>query len=74
MMLFQCIVCVIKAACVCNTKLFMYLKQHAQCSIGARWRGLMHIKAVDNQIYIFVLTVFVLKFRTNFFYSNGKKV
>ena len=34
MMLFQCIVC------VCNTKLVMYCKQHVQCNITARWRGL----------------------------------
>jgi len=73
MMLFQCIVCVIKIASVCNTKLFMHCKQHAQCNIAARQRGLMHIKAVDNQTYIFVPTSFILKFCTNFFYSNGKK-
>jgi len=37
MTLFQCIVCVIKVSCVCNTKLFMYCKQYAQCYIAARW-------------------------------------
>ena len=59
---------------VCNTKLFVYCKQHAQCNIAARWKGLMNIKAVDNQKYIFVPTFFIdlLKFRTTFFTQMKK--
>jgi len=33
----------------------------------------MHIKAVDNQKYIFVPTFFILKFRSIFFLLKGKK-
>ena len=73
MTLFQCIFCVIKIARVCNTKLFMYCKQHAQCNIAARRRCLMHIKAVDNQKYIFVPTFFLLTFRTKFCLLKWKK-
>jgi len=66
MTLFQCIICVIKVFCVLNTMVFMYCKLQAQCNIAARWRGFMHIKAVDNQIFISVPTFFVLTFRTIF--------
>jgi len=33
----------------------------------------MHIKAVDNKKYIFVPTFFVLKFRTNFVFTEMEK-
>ena len=74
MTLFQCIVCATKVSCVCNTKLFVYVSNmHSVTKLAPRWRGLMHIKAVDNQKYIFVPTFFILKFRSIFFLLKGKK-
>jgi len=75
MTLFQCIVCVIQVSCVCNTKLFMYWKQHAQCNIAARWRGgRMQIYKFIYQIYIFEPTYFELKYRTNLFTQMERNV
>jgi len=60
---------------MCATLRFlMYCKQHAQCNIAPRWRGLMHIKNVDNHKYFFVPTFFVLKFNTNLFLLKWRNI
>jgi len=46
---------------------------HSVTYIAARRRGLMHIKAVDNQLFIFLPTFFVLMFRTICFTEMEKK-
>ena len=53
---------------------FLCTVNHARCNIAAMWRGCMLIKALDNQIYIFVPTFFVLKFRTNSFAQREKSL